>query len=104
MQSPGHDTNSCLLTHTNFFPSLAPPSFSPCPSLLSRKKNKLKPPRLTINNLDFTNREHLVILNEMGIIVEALSGGRIQVSHVMQKVSDFTMGFYICIIEILIFR
>ena len=43
------------------------------------------PPRLDVNSIDFTNREHLTILGELGIVVESLGGGKVQVSHLMQK-------------------
>ena len=38
--------------------------------------------------MDFTNREHLAIMNDLGIVVESMPGGKIQVSHFMQKVWD----------------
>ena len=52
----------------------------------SRKRKRLTPPRLTIQTLDFSSPEHLTILGELGIVVEAQQGGRIQISHMMQKV------------------
>ena len=38
--------------------------------------------------LDFGNKEHLIILEELGIVVQSLAGGRVQVTHVMQKVRE----------------
>ena len=43
------------------------------------------PPRLDINTLDFSNREHVAILEEMGILLSSLPGGKVQISHLMQK-------------------
>lgn len=43
------------------------------------------PPRLDVHSIDFSNREHLVILRELGIMTEVLGDGRVQVSHAMQK-------------------
>ena len=53
---------------------------------MSRITTKRKtPPRLSVNSIDFTNREHVAILGELGIVVENLGGGKVQVSHLMQK-------------------
>lgn len=68
------------------------------PASSSRGGKKLTPPRLSINTLDFSNREHLSILNELGIVVEVLAGGKVQVSHVMQKAKtpeDAEEGWYL---------
>ena len=35
--------------------------------------------------LDFSNREHVAILEEMGILLSSLPGGKVQISHLMQK-------------------
>lgn len=35
--------------------------------------------------LDFSNREHIAILEEMGILLTSLPGGKVQISHLMQK-------------------
>ena len=50
----------------------------------SNKKSHT-PPRLDINTLDFSNREHVAILEEMGILLSSLPGGKVQISHLMQK-------------------
>ena len=54
---------------------------------LSSPSNKKShtPPRLDINTLDFSNREHVAILEEMGILLSSLPGGKVQISHLMQK-------------------
>lgn len=45
----------------------------------------MTPPRLNVNSLDFSNREHLAILSELGIVVEPMGDGKVQVSQLMQK-------------------
>lgn len=45
----------------------------------------MTPPRLNVHSIDFSNREHQVILNELGIVAEPMGDGRVQVSHMMQK-------------------
>ena len=68
----------------------------PLPSLHSKKKKKrLTPPRLNINTLDLSNPEHLAILKELGIVVESMPGGKIQVSHFMQKVCVETSSHFL---------
>ena len=67
-------------------------------SLRPKSKKQLSPPRLTVDTLDFSKVEHLAILNDMGIMVEGMPGGRVQVSHVMQKAKtpeDSEEGWYL---------
>ena len=64
----------------------------------SKKRKRVTPPRLTINSLDFNNREHLKILSELGIVVEWMAGGRVQISHAMQRAKtpeDAEEGWYL---------
>jgi mannosidase alpha-like ER degradation enhancer 3 len=42
--------------------------------------------RLSVSSLDFADQEQLSLLKDMGIVVQAMSGGRVQISHTMQLV------------------
>lgn len=62
------------------------------------KRKRLAPPRLSINSLDFNSPEHLKTLSELGIVVQSMEGGRVQVSHVMQRAKspeDAEEGWYL---------
>ena len=61
-------------------------------SLLSLRHRRRKDgvptsqPRLTLNSLNFNDPEQLSVLKDMGIVVQTMAGGRVQISHAMQKV------------------
>lgn len=50
-----------------------------------KKSKSERPPRLSLNTLDFSSEDHIATLRDLGIMVEAISGGKIQVSHMMQR-------------------
>ena len=55
-------------------------------------------PRLDVHTLDFTNQGQVTILGELGIVVEPLGNGKVQVSHLMQKAKtpeDAEEGWYL---------
>eukprot|EP00731_Ephydatia_muelleri_P023845 Em0016g116a len=58
------------------------PRFKLLPQL---KKTKSERPKLTLGMLDFSSDDHIATLRDLGIMVEAISGGKIQVSHMMQR-------------------
>ena len=61
-------------------------------------RKKVTPPRLDVRTLDFSSSEHIKILSELGIVVESLGNGKVQVSHVMQKAKtpeDAEEGWYL---------
>ena len=66
-------------------PLSLPPLHTHTPLLIRPSRKSLTPPRLDINTLDFSNREHVAILEEMGIVLSSLPGGKVQISHLMQK-------------------
>ena len=43
--------------------------------------------RLSVSSLDFSDREQLSLLKDMGIVIQAMSDGRVQISHTMQLVT-----------------
>ena len=58
-------------------------------SLLSSKRGgdgSSSQSRLSVNSLDFSDPDQLSLLKDMGILVHALAGGRVQISHAMQTV------------------
>ena len=57
-------------------------------------------PSLTLQNIDFGNKEHLALLTDMGISFQFQDGGRVMLVHHANKVSTLLVSQSECLLPV----